>query len=198
MARHDAPHTARTTTDDSSLLPDSGNEFDRVRVHWARVWPELDTRALPLVARVMHLSRDVETFHELALRPHSLGHPEYAALSILRMQGEPYQLTPTELSRTLHQTTAGTSKTIDRLVGLGLVERTRHPRDKRRTLVGLTDEGVRVAEAAVESEARARAHLVRALGDDTDVLKALDALIGAFGAANRALGADTGFPPHPG
>ncbi|MGR6998288.1 MarR family winged helix-turn-helix transcriptional regulator [Yinghuangia aomiensis] len=113
------------------------------------------------------------------------------------MQGDPYQLTPTDLSRTLHQTTAGTSKTIDRLVALGLVERSRHPRDKRRTFVGLTGEGMRVAEAAVESEARARTHLVRELGEDADVLKAIDTLINAFGVANRVLEADTGFPPHP-
>jgi DNA-binding MarR family transcriptional regulator len=137
------------------------------------------------MARIMELARHSHTFHELALRPYDLGHPEYAALSVLRMQEPPHQLTPTELSRTLNQTTAGTSKTIDRLAGMGLVERIPHPRDNRRTLVRLTRDGITKAEQVTKAESALRQRLLALIGDEAEAVRVLDVLNNAFGTINR-------------
>ncbi|MFB7860267.1 MarR family winged helix-turn-helix transcriptional regulator [Rhodococcus qingshengii] len=154
-------------------------EYDDLPQQWARAWPDLPTEGLPIVARVMTLALRIDQFHVTCLDGSGLTHPEYAALSILRMQ-ERYELTPVELSKVLHQTTAGTSKTIDRLVRKSLVVRKPDPRSKRQTLVCLTASGIDTAEEAGRAEAEGRRLLMEQIADPDSVTKCLDVLLDAL------------------
>jgi DNA-binding MarR family transcriptional regulator len=49
--------------------------------------------------------------------------------------------TPTELAAELGTDTAGMTRLLDRVAAMGLVERVRHPVDRRSVTVGLTERG---------------------------------------------------------
>ena len=69
---------------------------------------------------------------------------EAAVLGQLLHEGA---LTPTRIAERSGLTAGSTTTLIDRLVSAGLVERTPHPEDRRRVLVGLTAPG----RAAIET-----------------------------------------------
>jgi DNA-binding MarR family transcriptional regulator len=72
-----------------------------------------------------------------------------------------------ELSRVLGFSTAGTTKLVDRMTGVGLVERRTHPSDRRVTLAALTPSGVAIAVRISRIMAAAlRRHIVEPIGDE--------------------------------
>lgn len=75
-------------------------------------------------------------FAEQGLQP-----GEFDVLATLRRSGVPYALTPTELYEDAMISSGSMTNRIDRLVKLTLVERRPNPKDKRGTLVGLTEQG---------------------------------------------------------
>ncbi len=70
-------------------------------------------------------------------------------LATLRRSGKPYALTPTALYDAAMISSGSMTNRIDRLQQAGWVERRPNPADGRGTLVGLTDEGYALIEAAV-------------------------------------------------
>jgi DNA-binding MarR family transcriptional regulator len=74
---------------------------------------------------------------------------EFDVLASLRRSGTPYQLTPTELFRTLMLSSGAMTNRLDRLEHAGLIVRLPDPSDRRGTLVGLTARGREIADVAV-------------------------------------------------
>lgn len=128
--------------------------LDRIR----RYWPEA---AAGLQAGVFYLyrARD-ELYLDLTrvLQPWGLLPADLDVLGALRTQPHPWQLTPTELYRSLLLSSGGLTKILHRLQSAGLIERTANPRDRRSSLVILTAAGAelldRVMSAVVEHERR--------------------------------------------
>lgn len=85
-----------------------------------------------------------------------LGTTESQAVSVLALHGQRGQ---SELARDLQLTSSASTALVDRLERQGVAERTRHPTDRRRIIVRLTDRGRRIA---TESEDRL-AHALRLL-----------------------------------
>lgn len=71
-----------------------------------------------------------------------LGTTETQAISALALHGERGQ---SELARDLQLTSSASTALVDRLERQGVAERTRHPHDRRRTIVRLTERGHRIA-----------------------------------------------------
>jgi len=94
---------------------------------------------------------------------HDLQPGWFDLLAALRRSGPPYELTPTQLMRTTMLSSGGMTTRLDRLAGAGLVERKPDPSDRRGTLVGLTDRGKTVVDAAVETHLANEQHLLRSL-----------------------------------
>jgi DNA-binding MarR family transcriptional regulator len=88
-----------------------------------------------------------------------LGTTESQALSFLALHGERGQ---SELARDLQLTSSASTALVDRLERQGVAERTRHPRDRRRTIVRLTERGRQISD---ESQ-RCLAHALQLLGPD--------------------------------
>jgi DNA-binding MarR family transcriptional regulator len=70
-------------------------------------------------------------------------------LATLRRAGEPYTLSPRELSATLMLTTGGMTGRLDKLERAGLLRRSPDPHDRRGLRVTLTEQGLDLVDRAV-------------------------------------------------
>jgi DNA-binding MarR family transcriptional regulator len=79
-----------------------------------------------------------EHYRQLVAEAIGLGTTESQALSHLAVHGSCGQ---SDLARELGLTSSALTALVDRLEQQGVAERVRHPRDRRRTIVTLTDRG---------------------------------------------------------
>ncbi|MEU3861207.1 MarR family transcriptional regulator [Streptomyces sp. NPDC028722] len=122
---------------------------DVITEQWARVRPDLDTRAMEVFGRIFRLSRAMGDRMEGAYKPYGISRGEFDVLATLRRSGEPYTLSPRELSATLMLTTGGMTGRLDKLERAGLLRRSPDPHDRRGLQVTLTEEGLRLIDEAV-------------------------------------------------
>jgi DNA-binding MarR family transcriptional regulator len=130
-------------------LPSGGvytKELEEICRGWGRLLSKIDTSLLPLFARIGMLAKLYEEFSEQLLSRFGVTLAEYQTLGILRTTGEGRMYSPTELAAWAHQTTAGMTKTLDRLERAGLARRRPHPTDRRRVEIVLTEEGAAVTD----------------------------------------------------
>ena len=83
-------------------------------------------------------------FAEYGLQP-----GEFDVLATLRRSGAPYALTPTALYEAAMLSSGGMTNRIDRLEAAGLIERQKHPTDRRGVLVALTPKGLALIDKLV-------------------------------------------------
>lgn len=102
-----------------------------------------------------------------------LGTTESQALSYLAVHGDSGQTT---LARDLGLTSSASTALLDRLERQGVAERVRHPRDRRRTIVHLTERGV---DMNTESHRWLTATLEQIDPDELERVSAALALIAA-------------------
>ncbi|GGW37219.1 MarR family transcriptional regulator [Streptomyces lucensis JCM 4490] len=138
---------------------------DAIIGQWARVRPDLDTRAMEVFGRVFRLARAMGDRMEKAYEPYGISRGEFDVLATLRRAGEPHTLSPRELSATLMLTTGGMTGRLDKLERAGLLRRSPDPHDRRGLRVTLTEEGLRLIDEAVGA----------GLAEQRDALDALDA-----------------------
>jgi DNA-binding MarR family transcriptional regulator len=124
--------------DSIKAMPD---HVDRIVEAWRRERPELDVAALALLARLFRTVQLADAALGQPLAAHGLQPGWFDLLAALRRAGEPYALTPTQLTRTMMLSSGGMTKRLDRLADAGLVEREPDPTDRRGTLVRLTSHG---------------------------------------------------------
>ncbi|WP_203975119.1 MarR family winged helix-turn-helix transcriptional regulator [Planotetraspora silvatica] len=130
---------------------------------------------LELSKRVSRVGGLLEQAIRNALAELGLTYAEFDVLAALRRAGEPYRLKPSELTRSLFLTSGGTSNVLQRLTAAGHVEREADTGDARSRWVRLTEEGVRVTEAALAASVRAHGEILRDVPEDA-VRQAADAL----------------------
>ena len=129
---------------------DSGpDEVDRIVAAWRRERPDLDVSPLEVLSRVSRLARHLDRARRSAFEAHGLEPWEFDVLSALRRSGPPYRLTPGELLRQTMVTSGTMTNRVDRLAARGLVDRSASSTDRRAVLVGLTDEGRGLVDAAL-------------------------------------------------
>jgi DNA-binding MarR family transcriptional regulator len=150
------------------------DHVDHLTAQWARERPELDTSLLRISARLVRLSRFLDRASADHLAPWGLKDGEQNVLAALRRSGPPYELTPTELYRSLLVSSGAMTNRLDRLEAAGLLVRTPDPDDRRRTRVGLTAEGREVIDAALDAHLEAMGELLAGLSsEDADDLERL-------------------------
>lgn len=135
---------------DTSMVSSSEKDpVDDILAQWHRERPDLDVSPMGLIGRMTRLASHLrkaigKTFAEFGLQ---LG--EFDVLATLRRSGAPYQLTPTELFKSMMVSSGTMTNRIDRLEHSGLVERIPDVRDRRGTLIQLTDKGLNLIDEAV-------------------------------------------------
>ncbi|SNX58499.1 DNA-binding MarR family transcriptional regulator [Streptomyces sp. TLI_55] len=122
---------------------------DAIVDQWAAVRPDLDTKAMEVFGRIFRLSRAMGDRMERAYAPHGLARGEFDVLATLRRSGEPYTLSPRQLSGTLMLTTGGMTGRLDKLERAGLIRRSPDPHDRRGLQVTLTEKGLTTVDEAV-------------------------------------------------
>ncbi|PKU24702.1 MarR family winged helix-turn-helix transcriptional regulator [Telmatospirillum siberiense] len=117
---------------------------------WRKERPDIDPFPMELLGRLAEAALVIgrDRLNPLFARFH-LQPGEFDVLATLRRSGEPCALTPTELYGVLMISSGGMTSRIDRLERAGLIERRRHPTDRRGTLVALTADGRRLIDELV-------------------------------------------------
>lgn len=129
----------------------ASDPVDKILLQWQKERPDLDASPMGIVGRIARLHKYLqkslgEVFAEYGLNP-----GEFDVLATMRRNGAPYQLTPTELYNSMMVSSGTMTNRIDKLEQRGLVERLADVRDRRGTLISLTDKGFDLIEKAVES-----------------------------------------------
>jgi DNA-binding MarR family transcriptional regulator len=129
----------------------SEDRVDEMVAAWRRERPDLGRSldAMATIGRLGRLSALGGRVVERGMAEHGLTVGDFDVLAALRRSGEPYELTPSALSRTLMLSPGGITSRIDRLETAGLVDRRLDPGDRRSFIVGLSQEGRRKVDDAV-------------------------------------------------
>jgi DNA-binding MarR family transcriptional regulator len=122
---------------------------DAIIEQWADVRPDLDTAAMEVFGRIYRLSRTMGDRMEKAYASLGIARGEFDVLATLRRSGEPYALSPRQLSATLMLTTGGMTGRLDKLERAGLLRRSPDPHDRRGLQVTLTEKGLELVDEAV-------------------------------------------------
>lgn len=144
---------------------DLSDPVDAIVAQWAGVRPDLDTTAMEVFGRVHRLARAMGDRMEETYARHGITRGEFDVLAVLRRTGEPYVLSPHQLSETLMLTSGGMTGRLDRLERAGLLRRSPDLHDRRGLRVTLTEKGLTRVDQAADA----------GLAVQTDVLAALPA-----------------------
>ena len=136
---------------------------DQILAQWHKERPDLDVSPMGTIGRTTRLASHLKkaigkTFVKFGLNP-----GEFDVLATLRRAGHPYQLSPTELFKSMMVSSGTMTHRIDRLEKAELVLRVPDPSDRRGTLIQLTDKGFSLIEAAVEAHVANEHRILSAL-----------------------------------
>ncbi|KUH36484.1 MarR family transcriptional regulator [Streptomyces kanasensis] len=128
---------------------DAVDAVDAITAQWAVVRPDLETLPMAVFGRVYRLAHAMGERMDRAYAPFGVSRGEFDVLATLRRSGEPYTLSPRQLSDTLMLTTGGMTGRLDKLERAGLLSRSPDPHDRRALRVTLSDRGREVVDGAV-------------------------------------------------
>lgn len=138
---------------------------DRLLQQWRAERPDLDVSDLGIVTRIEMLAKLMRRSTGRSLAKLGLKTWEYDVLSVLRRQGEPYELPATELARASLLTSGAMTARIDQIEGKRLVRRKPDPEDRRSVRVRLTAKGLALIDRAIQARLTAAESAVECLND---------------------------------
>ncbi|WP_445401046.1 MarR family winged helix-turn-helix transcriptional regulator [Streptomyces sp. LE64] len=139
---------------------------DAIIDQWARVRPELDTRAMEVFGRITRLARAMADRAERTYGRHGISRGEFDVLATLRRAGEPYTLSPRQLAATLMLTSGGMTGRLDKLERAEFLRRAPDPHDRRALRVTLTEEGLALVDRAVVAGLEVQQEALAALDEE--------------------------------
>lgn len=125
------------------------DRVDAIIDQWAAERPDLRTGPMAVFGRINRISGGMGRRMEAAFARYGISRGEFDVLATLRRAGEPYTLSPRELTATLMLTTGGMTGRLDKLEKAGLVRRNPDPSDRRGLRISLTIPGLRLIDEAV-------------------------------------------------
>ncbi|MBY8880781.1 MarR family winged helix-turn-helix transcriptional regulator [Actinacidiphila acidipaludis] len=179
-------------TGDDARTGDERDAVDAITAQWNRERPDLEARPMAVFGRIYRLSRLMGDRMEKEYQRYGIGRGEFDVLATLRRSGEPYTLSPRQLSATLMLTTGGMTGRLDKLEKAGLLERSPDPGDRRGLRVALTGRGLDVIDRAVGSGLALQT--VALDGLDAEEAAQLSALLRKLLLATERTGASSSGP----
>ncbi|MEO3973881.1 MarR family transcriptional regulator [Streptomyces sp. CAU 1734] len=169
-----------TTTEPAAPAGGPGEQppdaVDAIVGQWAEVRPDLDTGPMAVYGRIHRISRAMSDLMEREYKRYGLNLGEFDVLATLRRSGEPYTLSPRQLSATLMLTTGGMTGRLDRLEKAGMLTRNPDPLDRRGLRVTLTERGLAVADEAVAAGVSVQRELFGTALDEAEARRLGDLL----------------------
>ena len=138
---------------------------DHIVEQWAVVRPDLDSSPIGIIGRVSRLSRLVDRRLAENFATFGLENWMYDVLATLRRGGAPYELTAGDLVRRTMVTTGAITNRIDRLAERGLVERRAAADDRRKVIVRLTADGLRLVDQVADAHMATEHEILGGLTD---------------------------------
>jgi len=124
--------------------------IDELIYDWKNERPELDSSAMEIVGRILQLGKILEKRASDALLSTKIYYTDLDVLATLRRSGKPYQLTPTQLGKTVLITSGAMTALLNRLEKLDLLTRIPDPKDARVKSAALTKKGIKIIDKAIE------------------------------------------------
>lgn len=122
---------------------------DAILAQWQRERPDMDASPMGLIGRTTRLASYFRKSIGSVFARYGLNLGEFDVLATLRRSGTPYQLSPTALFKSMMVSSGTMTNRIDRLEKEGLVERVSDERDRRGSLIKITDKGFALIDEAV-------------------------------------------------
>lgn len=160
-----------TFTDPAGAEPQP-DRIDRIQAEWVRERPDVDVGPQGVIGRLHRVARLLTEELALVYARHSLGEGDFDVLATLRRAGAPYERAAGELAHHTMVTTGAMTKRVDRLIEAGLVTRRRAGTDGRGRVIGLTEAGLTLIDAAFTDHMRNEHRLMAMLADgEADALR---------------------------
>lgn len=158
------------------------DDVDLIVQAWLRERPDLDVQPLAVLSRVTRLARHLDHARAEAFQIHALDGWEFDVLAALRRAGDPYTLSPGQLSSQTLVTSGTMTNRVDRLAERGFVRRTPDPSDRRGVRVELTDSGKQTVDGAFIDLLKREHELLESLADTErmELAELLRTLMGQF------------------
>ncbi|MFI6469256.1 MarR family winged helix-turn-helix transcriptional regulator [Streptomyces sp. NPDC050516] len=164
--------------------PDAPSDaVDAITDQWAAVRPDLETVPMAVYGRIYRIARAMGERMDKEYAKFGIGRGEFDVIATLRRSGEPYTLSPRQLSATLMLTTGGMTGRLDKLEKAGLLRRSPDPTDRRGLRVTLTEKGLALVEESVTAGLAAQTELLTSALDAEEAAQ-LSALLRKLLAAH--------------
>jgi DNA-binding MarR family transcriptional regulator len=125
--------------------------IDTLIDEWKEEQPELDASAMEVVGRILKLGKILKKRAGKALSSYNIYYTDLDVLATIRRSGNPYELTPSQLMKSVLITSGAMTALLIRLTRLELIYRSPDPKDGRIKLAGLTEKGFKLIDKAIES-----------------------------------------------
>ncbi|MCP1232026.1 MarR family winged helix-turn-helix transcriptional regulator [Acetobacter indonesiensis] len=142
------------------------DQVDKVISQWHLVRPDIDTSSMEIIGRITRVAKQILEIQEITFAKYGLNLASFDALSALRRSGPPYALTAGELMSAMMITSGTMTNRIDQLRKVGLVTRELDPKDARRAIVTLTDQGFQVIERAIIEHGKTQRQILSGMTQD--------------------------------
>ncbi|WP_326590689.1 MarR family winged helix-turn-helix transcriptional regulator [Streptomyces sp. NBC_01294] len=155
-------------------MSEDKDAVDAITAQWFAVRPDLDTAPMAVFGRIYRISKAMGDAVEERYARFGISRGEFDVVATLRRSGDPYTLSPRQLSATLMLTTGGMTGRLDKLEKAGLLCRKPDPHDRRGLQVTITDRGLALVDEAVSAGLEVqRAALTGFTGEEVDALTGL-------------------------
>ncbi|WP_438293794.1 MarR family winged helix-turn-helix transcriptional regulator [Streptomyces sp. HUAS TT7] len=141
---------------------------DAITAQWAAVRPDLETVPMAVYGRIYRIARAMGERIDKEYAKFGIGRGEFDVIATLRRSGEPYTLSPRQLSATLMLTTGGMTGRLDKLEKAGLLRRSPDPTDRRGLRVTLTEKGLALVEESVTAGLAVQTELLNSALDEDE------------------------------
>jgi len=125
--------------------------IDSLINEWQQERPQLDSSAMEIVGRILKLSKILEKSASKALSSYGIHYTDLDVLATIKRSGTPYELTPSQLIKSVLITSGAMTALLNRLTKLELIYRSQDSKDGRIKLVGLTPKGSKLIDKAIET-----------------------------------------------
>lgn len=132
---------AEDDSDEEAPDSDDRDPLEAALVAWASDYDPVLVRAYSVTTRLLRLARSMERHMAQSAANEGLTLGEVLLLDVLYRVGPPHRVAPTALKNYFLMSLAGVAKRVDRLAGLGLIERVPNPDDRRGLFIQMTAAG---------------------------------------------------------